>query len=207
MSAFKSSIRYSENEVTEILLKNTLLMMEERGKFDKKNHKKNLKNLYEQIKDDLLFTLKEDKFKLGIRIVKYKVTSITKVEGIDEFLKDDSYNIRIIIFKDMNQKTFKQLVVYENTQTFRERELMFNIVEHDYVDRHEVLSDEERKEFVRSYQITRDNLPKLNLYGPIARYYNLKVGDVVRIHRSNPLSGVGIQYRVVIRNPIQDLFS
>ena len=90
MSAFKSSIRYSENEVTEILLKNTLLMMEERGKFDKKNHKKNLKNLYEQIKDDLLFTLKEDKFKLGIRIVKYKVTSITKVEGIDEFLKDDS---------------------------------------------------------------------------------------------------------------------
>ena len=207
MSTFKSSPKYSESEVTEILLKNTLLMMEERGRFEKKNHKKNLKNLYDQIKDDLLFTLKKDKFKLGIRIVKYKVTSITKVEGIDQFLKDDTYNIRIIVFKDMNQKTFKQLIAYENTQPFKEQELMFNIVEHDYVDKHEVLSIEERTKFIKSYQTTRDNLPKLNLYGPIARYYNLQVGDVVRIYRSNPLSGVGIQYRVVIRNPVQDLFS
>ena len=115
----KSSIKYSENEITEILLKNTLLMIQERGKLNKKNYSKNLKNLHSQIKDDLLFELTEGKFKLGIRIVKYKVTSITKIEGIDDFLNDDSYSIRIIIFKDMNQKTFKQVFKREFQFVFK----------------------------------------------------------------------------------------
>ena len=101
--SLKSSIKYSENEITEILLKNTLLMLEERGIFKKKDHKKNLKNLYNQIKDDMLFNISDNKTKVGIRIVKYKVTSITKVEGIDQFLNDKTYNERIIIFKEMNQ--------------------------------------------------------------------------------------------------------
>ena len=108
--SLKSSIKYSENEITEILLKNTLTMIEERGLVKKKDHAKNLKNLLNQIKDDMLFSLIDSKEKIGIRIVKYKVTSITKVEGIDTFLNDKSYTQRIVIFKDMNQKTFKQLL-------------------------------------------------------------------------------------------------
>ena len=44
MSKFNSSIKYSETEVTEILLKNVLLMIQERGIIDNKNYKKNLKS-------------------------------------------------------------------------------------------------------------------------------------------------------------------
>ena len=202
----KSSIKYSEKEITEILLKNTLLMIQERGLLDKKNFVKNLKNLQSQIDNELLFELKEGNFKLGIRIVKYKVTSITKIEGIDDFLNDESYSIRIIIFKDMNQKTFKQLIAFEKTQPFWEYDLMMNKIEFNYVPRHEVLSENERKEFIKSYQITRDKLPKLELYEPMARYYNMKVGDIVRIHRNSPMTGKAIYYRVVVPSPIQDLF-
>lgn len=205
--SLKSSIKYSENEITEILLKNTLTMIEERGLVKKKDHTKNLKNLLNQIKDDMLFSLIDAKEKIGIRIVKYKVTSITKVEGIDTFLNDKSYTQRIVIFKDMNQKTFKQLILYPNTQPFWEHELLMNIIEHNYVPLHYVLSEDEKVEFIKSYQITRDTLPKLELYDPISRYYNMKVGDIVKITRNNALSGKEIYYRVVIPNPVQDLFS
>lgn len=205
--SLKSSIKYSENEITEILLKNTLTMIEERGLVKKKDHTKNLKNLLNQIKDDMLFSLIDSKEKIGIRIVKYKVTSITKVEGIDTFLNDKSYTQRIVIFKDMNQKTFKQLILYPNTQPFWEHELLMNIIEHNYVPLHYVLSEDEKVEFIKSYQITRDTLPKLELYDPISRYYNMKVGDIVKITRNNALSGKEIYYRVVIPNPVQDLFS
>lgn len=205
--SLKSSIKYSENEITEILLKNTLTMVEERGLLKKKDHAKNLKNLLNQIKDDMLFSLIDGKEKIGIRIVKYKVTSITKVEGIDTFLNDKSYTQRIVIFKDMNQKTFKQLILYPNTQPFWEHELLMNIIEHNYVPLHYVLSEDEKVEFIKSYQITRDTLPKLELYDPISRYYNMKVGDIVKITRNNALSGKEIYYRVVIPNPVQDLFS
>ena len=205
--SLKSSIKYSENEITEILLKNTLTMVEERGLVKKKDHTKNLKNLLNQIKDDMLFSLIDSKEKIGIRIVKYKVTSITKVEGIDTFLNDKSYTQRIVIFKDMNQKTFKQLILYPNTQPFWEHELLMNIIEHNYVPLHYVLSEDEKVEFIKSYQITRDTLPKLELYDPISRYYNMKVGDIVKITRNNALSGKEIYYRVVIPNPVQDLFS
>ena len=182
-------------------------MIQERGKLNKKNYSKNLKNLHSQIKDDLLFELTEGKFKLGIRIVKYKVTSITKIEGIDDFLNDDSYSIRIIIFKDMNQKTFKQLIAFDKTQPFWEYDLMINKIDFNYVPRHEILSEDERKEFIKSYQITRDKLPKLELYEPMVRYYNMKIGDVVRIHRNSPTTGKAIYYRVVVPSPVQDLFS
>jgi DNA-directed RNA polymerase subunit H (RpoH/RPB5) len=207
MSKFNSSIKYSENEVTEILLNNVLLMMQERCIFDSKNYKKNLKNLYDQIKDELLFTLTNNNFKLGIRIVKYKVTSITKVEGIDDFLNDETYNLKIVIFKDMNQKTFKQLIAFDNTQAFWEKELMMNIIDHDYVSKHIVLKEEEIKEFIISYQITRDKLPKLEIYDPIVRYYNMKIGDIVRIIRNSPSAGKAVYYRVVVPSPVQDLFS
>lgn len=204
--SLKSSIKYSENEITEILLKNTLLMLEERGIFKKKDHKKNLKNLYNQIKDDMLFNLSDNKTKVGIRIVKYKVTSITKVEGIDQFLNDKTYNERIIIFKEMNQKTFKQLISYKNTQPFWEKDLMMNIIDHNYVPKHYVLTEEEKIEFIKSYQITRDTLPKIKLYDAISRYYNMKVGDIVQITRKNILSGEELFYRVVVPSVPQDLF-
>jgi DNA-directed RNA polymerase subunit H (RpoH/RPB5) len=207
MSKFNSSIKYSETEVTEILLKNVLLMIQERGIIDNKNYKKNLKSLHDQIKDELLFTLINNKFKIGIRIVKYKVTSITKVEGINEFLDDETYNLKIVIFKDMNQKTFKQLLTFDNTQAFWERELMMNIIDHDYVSKHIVLSEDERKDFIKSYQITRDKMPKLEIYDPIVRYYNMQIGDIVRIIRNSPSAGKAVYYRVVVPSPVQDLFS
>ncbi len=182
-------------------------MIEERGLLKKKDHSKNLKNLYNQIKDDMLFVISDNKLKIGIRIVKYKVTSITKVEGIDNFLNDKSYDKRIIIFKDMNQKTFKQLISYPNTQPFWEYELMMNIIEHNYVPKYYILSEKERVEFIKSYQITRDVLPKMELYDPITRYYNLNIGDIVQITRNNAISGEEIYYRVIIPSPVQDLFS
>ena len=167
--SLKSSIKYSENEITEILLQNTLLMLEERKLLSKKDNSKNQKKLINQIKDDLLFNLQEGNNKIGIRIVKYKVTSITKVEGIDNFLNDKSYTIRILIFENMNQKTFKQLISYPNTQAFWKHELMMNIIEHDMVPTHRVLDDKEREEFIRTYQIPRDKLPKIEQYDPIVR--------------------------------------
>ena len=66
---------------------------------------------------------------------------------------------------------------------------------------------QERIDFVKSYQITRDKLPKLYLYDPISRYYNMKIGNVVRIYRPSPNSGIAITYRVVVDSPVQDLFS
>ena len=205
--SLKSSIKYSETEITEILLKNTLLMIEERKLLKKKDHSKNLKNLYNQIKDDMLFVISDSKLKIGIRIVKYKVTSVTKVEGIYQFLNDKSYDYKIVIFKDMNQKTFKQLISYPNTPPFWENELMMNIIEHNYVPKHYVLSENERVEFIKSYQITRDVLPKIEIYDPITRYYNMKIGDIVKITRNNAISGEEIYYRVVVPSPVQDLFS
>ena len=207
MSFLKSSVTYSQKEITNILLDNVLKMLENRGKIDPKNHKKNFNNLINQIKDELMFVLETKDFKVGIRIIKYKVSSLTRIDGINELLGDDTFDLKLVIFKEMNQKTFKQIIAFKNSQAFWEHELMINIIENNYVPQHQVLTDEERIDFVKSYQITRDKLPKLYLYDPISRYYNMKIGDVVRIYRPSPNSGVAITYRVVIDSPVQDLFS
>ena len=207
MNYLKSSITFSQKEITNILLNNVLKMLENRGKLDSENHKKNYNTLINQIKDELMFVLETKKFKVGIRIIKYKVSSLTRIDGINELLSDDSYDLKIVVFKEMNQKTFKQIISNTKCQPFWEHELMINIIENNYIPRHEVLNDEERIDFIKSYQITRDKLPKLYIYDPISRYYNMKIGDIVRIYRPSPISGIAIYYRVVVDSPVQDLFS
>jgi len=83
---------------------------------------------------------------------------------------------------------------------------MMNIIDHNYVPKHYVLTEEEKIEFIKSYQITRDTLPKIKLYDAISRYYNMKVGDIVQITRKNILSGEELFYRVVVPSVPQDLF-
>ena len=75
--------------------------------------------------------------------------------------------------------------------------LIINITKHKYVPRHEPLSEDEQKQFLKNSKININNLPKIIINeDPVARYFNLKVGQICRIYRNNPNTGKSIVYRV-----------
>ena len=69
---------------------------------------------------------------------------------------------------------------------------------------HEIISNEEKEELLSKFSDL--SLSHILLTDMMARYYNAKVGDIMRITRSSITSGKNIFYRKVINGTIDILF-
>lgn len=71
-------------------------------------------------------------------------------------------------------------------------------MKHKLVPQHILLSKEEKEEILKKYNISEEQLPKLKLDDPCAIALNAKPGDIVKIERKSPTTGIAIAYRLVI---------
>lgn len=74
-----------------------------------------------------------------------------------------------------------------------------NILEHELVPQHILLSKEEALRILKRMGITRRQLPWLLASDPVAKAIGAKPGDVVMIVRKSPTSGTSVAFRVVVR--------
>ncbi|MCK4703105.1 DNA-directed RNA polymerase subunit H [Candidatus Bathyarchaeota archaeon] len=74
----------------------------------------------------------------------------------------------------------------------------FDIFEHDLVPRHEVVSQEERKELSKKYHAEPFQFPWIKSVDPIAIILGAKPGDVVRITQKSETAGKYETYRYVV---------
>ncbi len=68
-------------------------------------------------------------------------------------------------------------------------------IEHVLIPKHEIVKEDEVEEILKTYNITKENLPKIKIYDPAIVHLNPKVGDVIRIHRPDEKT---FYYRVVV---------
>lgn len=81
--------------------------------------------------------------------------------------------------------------------TFAEKS--FNLPDHILVPKHELIKDPvEIKKVVKQYKCRRDHLPKVFINDPVSRYYNAERGQLFKIYRTSPSSGLEITYRIVV---------
>lgn len=74
----------------------------------------------------------------------------------------------------------------------------FNVLNHELVPIHELLTDDEVRELYKGYNIMPEQLPKILASDPAARAVGGKNGSVVRIRRKSKTAGEAIAYRYVI---------
>jgi DNA-directed RNA polymerase subunit H len=76
----------------------------------------------------------------------------------------------------------------------------FDIMNHDLVPLHIIVSDDEKKELFNKYNITPDQLPKILDSDPVSISIGAKPGQIVKIIRKSHTAKEAVAYRFVIES-------
>lgn len=174
-------------------------MLTARGTLSKNDLKKNIKDITSKHPDDLVYKIKKKEL-IVILLLPQKITSVTKISPINDFLSRYKKDHKIIIVKAINKKA-KQYIIntYANSEIFLEEDLMINLIDHELVPKHQLLTPDEANKIYDAYNCKKKNLPRILHTDQIVKYYNMKPGDICRIIRPSITSGIGITYRLVVK--------
>jgi DNA-directed RNA polymerase subunit H len=76
----------------------------------------------------------------------------------------------------------------------------FEILNHELVPNHELISEEEKKQLFKKYSITPDQLPKILDTDPVCLSIGAKPGQIIKITRKSTTAKEAIIYRLVVES-------
>jgi DNA-directed RNA polymerase subunit H (RpoH/RPB5) len=133
-----------------------------------------------------------------------KTTLENKVMSYYEEENKEKCNFIFIIQGTINetlQKTIKQLwkKFNEYVVVYEIKHLLFNILEHSYVPKHEKMTLQEKQELYKEKNIKDDSqMPEISVLDPMAKVMLLRPGQVCKITRYNKISFEDIYYRLCV---------
>ena len=188
-------LTYSEQQKNEIIIENFVKMLYNRNYFVNSNLDDLIKSGLKNFANYETF-VKYNNEVFHLKIVPYKLNTIKKSEDIESFLNSHIDDKKIFAILSGSTKIEKQLLEYNNTEVFNDVDLLVNIIDNNLVPKHILLSDEEAKNILIEYKINKENLPRILSGDRIAKYYNVKPGQIVKIIRPSITAGEEIAYRV-----------
>lgn len=78
------------------------------------------------------------------------------------------------------------------------KKLTINILEHTFVPKHTILTEEQTQVILKRYKATLKTLPEISRFDPVARCILLRPNQVVEIQRPSKTSITALYYRVCV---------
>ncbi|QSZ66851.1 DNA-directed RNA polymerase subunit H [Methanofollis aquaemaris] len=77
----------------------------------------------------------------------------------------------------------------------------FNVIDHEMVPDHQIMSEGEVAELLSRYQIALEQLPRIYGDDPAVKSIGATTGDVIKIVRKSQTAGLAESYRYVVKRP------
>jgi len=186
-------IEKNVEEIRNEIITNVLKMLKERKLID------DIEDIKKKLPEGSIISIPTKTGMYYIKMYRSPVISLGKVPEITDFLNSTTEH-KILIVQSMNTRTEQKVILeYPGTEVFLEKNLMMNLSEHVLIPKHELLSDEEAEKVINEYDLKKKEFPKILWNDPMARYYNMQVGQICRIIRPSETAGLGFTYRLVIK--------
>lgn len=189
---------YNEDGKKNLMFESISKMIANRAKKEteeiNKYSEESLKNFKSNYENDTTFYRNGDT-KIAVKLLLRKITTIRKIEDIEEFLDKYKDHYKFIIVSKITPKAYKQFLEYDNLEVFFDDDFLVNKIDHIFVPKHIILSKEEQEQIKKEYGFKRIEIGIIKKSDPIARYYNLQPGEIIGIERPSKNSGIAVYYR------------
>lgn len=138
---------------------------------------------------DQIFVFWPEDLKVGVRPVK---------KYCDRMKEQAVFRAIVIIQQQLTafaRQALAEMAPRYMIEHFQEAELLVNITEHILVPKHKLLSEVEKQTLLAKYKLQDSQLPRIQVNDPVARYYGLQKGQVVKIIRPSETAGRYVTYR------------
>jgi len=139
-----------------------------------------------------IFVFFPDEPKVGVKTIKTYASH----------MKDESVQRAILVVQvNLTPHARQSLVEVQSRfliEQFQEAELLVNITRHVLVPVHVLLADDDKKILLQRYKVKETQLPRIQLSDPVARYYGVRRGQVMRIIRPSETAGRYVTYRLCV---------
>jgi DNA-directed RNA polymerase subunit H len=161
---------------------------------------------------DMLLTNTENKKQVFVKYFLLKGLRDTYIYDMIE----DLYNLEqiltkgdtlIIIAKDDPNNSLQAFLktIFSNEDIFiivhSLKRLQFNLLEHELVPKHTILTEEQVTKFKKEYGITKSTqIPDISRFDPVALAIGMRPGEICHIERKSKIAVVGDYYRSCIND-------
>lgn len=172
------------------IIKNVLKMLMYRMLIEKKDIKQILSKINVK-ENEIVIKTKKNNYLLYITD---EVQSINKNPEIVKILKkNEDYN-KIIVCDKFEKKIIDQLNQYKNIEIFTKEYIILNILEHYLQPEFQFIDEKE----LEKLNIKKNQYPRMLSTDPVARYLNLKSGDIIKVIGRNNNSIYNPYYNLIV---------
>lgn len=80
----------------------------------------------------------------------------------------------------------------------KEEEKAIDLFKSNLVPVSKILSEEDAKELLEKYNVSKQQLPRILAIDPVCKALNVKSGDIIEFTRKSKTAGLSKYYRVVV---------